>query len=105
MWRKIRYRLMFGIACLTSPCCTPLLIPLIIGLLAGTPAALWMSQHIGLIYGILTGISIVSFILTLRWMNNRRNANPQPIILRSSVDPIVLPAALANITGESDHVE
>ncbi|MBX3065320.1 MAG: hypothetical protein KF726_20250 [Anaerolineae bacterium] len=103
MWSNLRYKLMFAIACLASPCCTPLLVPLIIGLLAGTPAALWMSQHVGLVYGLLTGISIASFIIGLRWMNNRRSANPQPITLRLSEVPIVLPAALRS--GEPEHVE
>ena len=28
MWKKIRSALAFGVACIASPCCTPLIVPL-----------------------------------------------------------------------------
>lgn len=64
---KIRSGVLFGVACLASPCCTPLYVPLLLLLLAGTPAAVWMSANIGWVYGALTLISIVSFVLAVRY--------------------------------------
>src|SRR4030095_3170649 len=71
MWQKIRSGVMFGVACITSPCCTPLIVPLSLSLLAGAPIALWLSTHIGLVYGALTLLSIVSLVLGLRWMSQK----------------------------------
>ena len=68
MWKKIRSVVMFVIACVASPCCTPLIIPLGISLLAGMPLAVWLSANVGWLYGGLTLISIVSFVLVFRWM-------------------------------------
>ena len=70
---------MFLVACFTSPCCTPLIVPLAITLLAGTPVALWMSQNLGWVYGVLTVISIISFVLALRRMGKRDQSVPIPI--------------------------
>jgi hypothetical protein len=75
-WEKIRAGVMFVIACVFSPCCTPLFVPLILGLLAGTPAAVWLGQNLGWVYGILTVISVVSFILAFRWMGKNDNRRP-----------------------------
>jgi len=68
MWKKIRSAVMFGIACIASPCCTPLYVPLALALLAGTPAAIWLSANIGWVYGLLTLLSLVSLVLALRWL-------------------------------------
>jgi predicted MFS family arabinose efflux permease len=62
---------MFIVACVTSPCCTPLIVPLGIALLAGTPFALWLSAHLGWVYGGLTLVSVISLVLGLRWMGQR----------------------------------
>jgi hypothetical protein len=62
---------MFIVACVTSPCCTPLIVPLGIALLAGTPLALWLSAHLGWVYGGLTIVSAVSLVLGLRWMGQK----------------------------------
>ena len=51
---------MLGVACVTSPCCTPLFVPLGLALLAGTPAAVWLSANLGWVYGGLTLVSIIS---------------------------------------------
>lgn len=64
---KIRSGVLFGVACLASPCCTPLYVPLLLVLLAGTPAAVWLSANVGWVYGLLTLISIISFVLAWRW--------------------------------------
>lgn len=71
MWQKIRSGVMFLIACVASPCCTPLIVPVILALLAGTPIALWLSANIGWVYGVLTLLSILSLVLGLRWMNQK----------------------------------
>ncbi len=89
MWKKIRSGFMFVIACIASPCCTPLIVPLGLALLAGTPVAVWASANLGGVYGGLTLLSIASLVLGLRWMRqksesklsieNARKAAIQPI--------------------------
>lgn len=64
--------LMFVLGCLTSPCCTPLLIPLLLGLFVGTPFAVWVSANLGLIYGGLTLISVISFTLAYRQWTTKK---------------------------------
>jgi hypothetical protein len=71
MWKKIRSGFMFVIACVASPCCTPLIVPLGLALLAGTPIAVWASGNIGWVYGGLTLLSIASFVLAYRWTGNK----------------------------------
>jgi len=71
MWKKIRSGLMFAIACVASPCCTPLIVPLGLALLAGTPIAVWASANLGWVYGALTLLSIVSLVLGFRWLGAR----------------------------------
>jgi hypothetical protein len=71
MWKKIRSALAFGVACIASPCCTPLIVPLGLALLAGTPFAVWASAHIGWVYGGLTLLSVVSLVMGLRWMGQK----------------------------------
>jgi predicted MFS family arabinose efflux permease len=75
MWKKVRTGLMFGVACITSPCCTPIVVPIVLALLAGSPAAVWMGQNLGWVYGGLTLISVVSLVLGLRWMNRRSSTS------------------------------
>jgi len=74
-WKRVRASVMFGIACLASPCCTPLIVPVVLAALAGTPLALWLGQNLGWVYGALTVISAVSFVLALRWSNGRGARN------------------------------
>jgi hypothetical protein len=57
--------LLIGVACLTSPCCVPLIAPVILALLAGTPFAAWLTVHKGWLYGGLTLISMIS--LAVGW--------------------------------------
>ena len=71
MWKKIRSVFMFGLACITSPCCTPLIVPLGLALLAGTPVAIWLSANLGWVYGGLTLVSIASAVLGFRWMGQK----------------------------------
>jgi len=74
---KGRSGLLFIIACLASPCCTPLYVPLALVLLAGTPPAVWLSARIGWVYGGLTLVSVVSLVLAFRWWP-KALANHQP---------------------------
>lgn len=68
LWSTIRSGLMFGLACIFSPCCTPILVPLLIAGLAGTPLALWLGAHLGWVYGVLTLISLLSLAQGVRWV-------------------------------------
>ena len=72
LWQKVRSGFMFGVACVASPCCTPLIVPLGIALLAGTPVAAWLTAHLGWVYGGVTLLSVVSLGLGFHWMR------PQP---------------------------
>jgi hypothetical protein len=89
---------MFGVACITSPCCTPLIVPLVIALLAGTPVALWMGANLGWVYGALTVISIISFVVALRRIGGREKPQPTPI------RPVDIPV-IAATRGENIHVQ
>jgi hypothetical protein len=82
-WQKIRGGVMFVVACITSPCCTPLLVPLVLSLIAGTPLAAWLGQNVGWVYGGLTLVSAVSLVVGLRWLN--KPGKSKSIILRSDI--------------------
>lgn len=71
-WQRMRGMLIFAVACITSPCCTPLIMPFALTLLAGTPVAIWLSAYIGWVYGMLTLASIISFVLGFRWLGQKR---------------------------------
>jgi hypothetical protein len=64
---KIKSGILFGVACLASPCCAPLYVSLALVLLAGTPAAIWLSANLGWVYGGLTLLALASFFLAYRW--------------------------------------
>lgn len=98
--RRLRGSIAFMLACFASPCCTPLIIPLLIALLAGSPIALWMSQNLGWVYGGLTVISIVSFVLAWRWLN-RPKVSQTPIINLSNIPVMPMPT----IKGDQSHVQ
>ena len=83
---KIRSGFMFGIAVIASPCCTPLIVPVVLVLLAGTPIAAWLSYHLSWVYGGLTMISIISFVLGFYWM--RRKMFTKPAALDLSTNPV-----------------
>ena len=70
--QRIRGGLMFLVACFTSPCCTPLYVPLLLALLAGTPAAAWLAANQGWVYGGLTLVSLASLVVSVRWFMGKR---------------------------------
>ena len=86
MWKKIRSALAFGVACIASPCCTPLIVPLGLALLAGTPFAVWASAHLGWIYGGLTLLSIASLIIGLRWLGQKSASKASKS--KASIQPV-----------------
>lgn len=85
MWKKIRSAFAFGAACIASPCCTPIIVPLALALLAGTPIAIWASANLGWVYGGLTLISIVGFVLAYRWMARANASASKP---KATIQPI-----------------
>ena len=85
MWKKIRSAVAFGLACIASPCCTPLIVPLGLALLAGTPIAVWASANLGWVYGGLTLVSIGIFVLAYRWMGH---ANASALKPKATIQPI-----------------
>jgi len=80
VWKKIRSGVMFGIACIASPCCTPIIVPLTIALLAGTPIAAWLTAYVGWVYGGLTLLSIVSLVLGFHWLGQMSEARSKTSI-------------------------
>lgn len=88
-WQNMRSGVMFAIACIASPCCTPLIVPAMIVLLGGTPIAVWMGHNLGLIYGVLTVLSIISLALVVRWMKKDHPQRTLPDIRKQqSLQPI-----------------
>lgn len=88
LWQKMRSGLMFGVACITSPCCTPLIVPLGLALLAGTPIAAWLTHYVGWIYGGLTLVSVLSLVLGWRWMGQKVLPQRPPHLAASAQKPI-----------------
>jgi len=86
LWHKIRVGVLFVIACIASPCCTPLIVPLGIALLAGTPVALWMSAHLGWVYGGLTLLSVLSFALGFLWTDKKHEPKRPIEISKKTAD-------------------
>jgi len=64
------------VGCLASPCCAPLLVAGGLAYFAGTPVALVLAQYTGWVYAGLTLLSMVSFVLGLRWLQQRRSHAP-----------------------------
>jgi mercuric ion transport protein len=82
-WQKIRSGVMFVVAFVSCPCHLPITLPLILVLLAGTPAALWISQHVGWVYGILAGVFLLSLGLGFVWIDsNKENEVCEPRLTR-----------------------
>ncbi|MFW6069545.1 MAG: hypothetical protein ACOC9X_00750 [bacterium] len=71
-WHKIRGGVLLGVGCVTSPCCTPLLVPAALALFAGTPFAAFLAQYIGWVYAALTLISLLSLFFAVRALWSKR---------------------------------
>ena len=68
-WQKVRGGVAVTISILTCPCHLPVTVPLMLALLAGTPIAAWLIQHVGWVYGVMAGVFILSFGLACLWTN------------------------------------
>ena len=68
-WQKIRSGVMFAASVITCPCHLLIVLPLVLALLAGTPAAVWIIQNVGWFYGGMTLLFFVSLALGFRWMS------------------------------------
>jgi mercuric ion transport protein len=67
-WQKVRTGIMLVGAAVTCPCHIPLTLPFVLALLAGTPAAIWLGQNVGWVYGGMTVLFLLSLAIGLRWM-------------------------------------
>ena len=88
MWKKIRSGFMFVVACVASPCCTPIIVPIGLALLAGTPFAVWASTHLGWVYGGLTLLSVASLVMALRWLGQKSAKSTRPKATVQSIQEI-----------------
>ena len=69
-WQKIRSGAMFVVSFATCPCHLPITMPLVLVLLAGTPLAVWVTQHSGWVYAVMAGVFLLSLALGLIWMRS-----------------------------------
>lgn len=89
-WQKIRSSTMFVISFVTCPCHLPITLPFALALLAGTPLAVWITQHSGWIYGIAAGVFFISLAFGFAWMGSLdENTGEicQPRFTRSICEP------------------
>jgi predicted MFS family arabinose efflux permease len=59
-----------SLAVITCPCHLPLVLPIVLGVLAGTPIAAWITQHVGWVYGGMAVVFLMSLLLMWRWIGN-----------------------------------
>lgn len=69
IWQKIRSGVMFAASVITFPCHLPIVLPLVLALLVGTPTTVWITQNVGSVYGGTTFVFFVSLVLGFRWMS------------------------------------
>lgn len=67
VWQKIRSAVMYVVAFVSCPCHLPITLPLALALLAGTPLAVWIAQHVGWVYGGMAGMFLLSLALGFLW--------------------------------------
>lgn len=77
-WQKIRSGIMYVVAFVSCPCHLPITLPLILVLLAGTPAAVWITQHTGWIYGVMTVLFLSTLGMGYWWINQPVNGKCEP---------------------------
>ncbi len=83
-WQKVRSSVMFIVSLVTCPCHLPIVLPLALVLLAGTPLAVWITQNTGWVYGGMTLLFFVSLALGLRWMNQSAEKCESRLVLSAS---------------------
>ena len=77
-WQKFRRGVMFIISAVTCPCHLPIVLPIVLVLLAGTPTALWITNHIGWVYGGIAFIFVLSLGLGFLWLHQPDTTNYEP---------------------------
>jgi len=93
-WQKMRSGVMFVLSAITCPCHLPIVLPLALALLAGTPAAVWITQNVGWVYGGMTLLFLVSLALGFRWMGQANAArevcepHPTHLIKKPSIKTV-----------------
>jgi mercuric ion transport protein len=66
VWQKVRSGVLLIVAIVTCPCHLPLTLPFVVALLVGTPAAVWLGQHVGWVYVGMTALFLLSLATGLR---------------------------------------
>ena len=103
-WQKIRKGVMFVLPAITCPGHLPIVLPLALALLAGTPAAVWITQNVSWVYGGMTILFLVSLAFGLRWMgqaNAARNTRSLvKLVLNAATDKLLGAHILAPEAGE-----
>jgi len=67
-WQQIRSGVMFVLSAITCPCHLPIVLPLVLALLAGTPVGVWVTQNVGWVYGGMTLLFFGSLALGFHWI-------------------------------------
>ena len=66
------------ISAVTCPCHLPITVPILLVLLAGTPTAFWITNHMGLIYAGMFFIFVLSLGLGFLWLEQPDTTNYEP---------------------------
>lgn len=87
-WHQIRSSGMLAISIVACPCHLPLVLPIALTLLAGTPIAIWLTQSVNWVAGALTIIFLSSLVIGLRWMTTSQSSAMPPSSPTSSRAPV-----------------
>lgn len=60
---------MIAFAVITCPCHLPVVVPLLVALFAGTPAAILIAKYTDWVYGVMAGLFALTLGLALQWTN------------------------------------
>ena len=104
LWQKIQSGVMFVLFAITCPCYLPIVLPLALALLAGTPAAVWITQNVSWVYGGMTILFPVSLAFGLRRMGQANAARDTrgliKLVLNAATDKLLGAHILAPEAGE-----
>ena len=98
-WLKIRSGVMFVISAITCPCHIPLVLPTVLASLAGTPAAVWVTQNVGWVYGGMTVLFLFSLVLGLRWLDQTNTTECGPRL----TPPVKTPSVQTVLEGANNE--
>jgi len=80
-WKNFRSGVMFIISAFTCPCHLPVTLPIVLVLLAGTPTALWITNHTGWIYGGMAFLFILTLALGFNWLSQPAASECEPHLI------------------------